>query len=107
MGYTDMICYDFDGVSATAVSKYIKESDDGDALLRLRNAVKNTVYTFNRSSAMNGLDQSSRIENITPVWIIAINAAIVVLAVLTVGCLFMYIQTGSTLRNAKKKEGEV
>jgi len=107
MGYTDMICYDFDGVSATAVSKYIKESDDGDAFLRLRNAVKNTVYTFNRSSAMNGLDQSSRIENITPVWIIAINAAIVVLAVLTVGCLFMYIQTGSTLRNAKKKEGEV
>lgn len=91
MGYTDMICFDFDKVSGVALVEYIQNSDDGDALLRLRDAVKNTVYTFNQSAAMNGLSQSSRVENITPWWIIALNVSNVVLAILLAGSMIMYL----------------
>ena len=105
MGYTDMICFDFDGVSGTAVLEYIEESNDGDVLLRMRDAVKNTVYVFNQSAAMNGLTTETRIETITPFWITTLNIVNIVLAVLTAGCVATYVWTGVVHPVKKRREG--
>ena len=50
MGYTDMICFDFDKVSGPVIVDYLNQTDDGIVLLRLRDMTKNTIYAFSHSA---------------------------------------------------------
>ena len=105
MGYTDMICFDFDAISGPAVLAYVQETDDGNVLLRLRDMVKNTVYTFNQSAAMNGLSVTSRVETITPFWITALDAATIILGLMTFACVATYLMNEfGILRKNKRQE---
>jgi beta-glucosidase len=92
MGGTAMICFDFDGVSGPALVDYINETDDGNALLQLRETVKNTIYVFSHSAAINGISQDSYVVSITPVWITALNVTIAILTLLTAVFLVLYVR---------------
>lgn len=100
MGYSDLICFDFDKVSGPALVDYINASDDGNALLRLRDMAKNTIYVFSHSAAINGLSSDTRIVSITPWWSIALKVLIVVFAITTAGLAVLYV-----ISEVKRKQG--
>lgn len=92
MGYTDMICFDFDKVSGPVIVDYLNQTDDGIVLLRLRDMTKNTIYAFSHSAAMNGLSEDSRIVSITPWWSITLKVLIAVFAIMTIAFIGLYVR---------------
>ena len=92
MGYTDMICFDFDKVPGPVIVDYLNQTDDGIVLLRLRDMTKNTIYAFSHSAAMNGLSEDSRIVSITPWWSITLKVLIAVFAIMTIAFIGLYVR---------------
>ena len=82
----------FDKVSGPALVDYINASDDGNALLRLRDMAKNTIYVFSHSAAMNGLSEDSRIVSITPWWSITLKVLMSVFAIMTIAFIGLYVR---------------
>lgn len=68
---------------------YLKENDDGNVVLRLREVAKNCIYAWSRSCGINGLSSSSEIVTITPTWEIAVRYIDIALVVLTVASYVM------------------
>ena len=81
-------------VERTIVADYVLE--------RLRDATRNTLYSYTLTSAVNGLSPDTRIIYMEPWWIGALNTAITVSAILTAGCAAMLVL--STFVFGKKKE---
>ena len=104
MGGTDMICFDFDGISAPAIIDYIKSTDDGNALLKLRGVVKNTVYTFTQSAAVNGLSASSHVVTVTPAWVNTLHTVQIVTAILLALSIVLYVTSALIGRKEKRNE---
>ena len=99
-----MFCIDFSGVSAEAIARQIRETDDGYLLGQLRRAAKNLLYHTLNSPAMNGYSSNTRIVTITPWWQPALRTITWVFAGLTaaglIGLTACYL-----LGAAKKRKG--
>ena len=78
------------------------EQGDGYILACLRNAVKNTVYTWLHTVSVNGLSSSSMIVSITPWWKTALNVMIGVFAVGTAASLAGFLVTSG--KKGRKKD---
>ena len=102
MGYNDSFCFDMGGASTAGIIEHITTYQDGYVLERLRDATRNTLYSYTLTSAVNGLSPDTRIIYMEPWWIGALNTAITVSAILTAGCAAMLVL--STFVFGKKKE---
>jgi hypothetical protein len=88
---TDLYCLDTGNASSRVLQTQIENTDDGYLYGVLRNAVKNNIYAWTRTCAVNGLDASTKIVEVMPEWQIATWAVLAGIAVLTLvfGCLFV------------------
>lgn len=102
MGYNDSFCFDMGGASTAGIIEHITTYQDGYVLERLRDATRNTLYSYTLTSAVNGLSPDTRIIYMEPWWIGALNTAITVSAILTADCAAMLVL--STFVFGKKKE---
>lgn len=100
---TDIFCIDSGHGSGAAVEKIIKENNDGNLLLALRQAVKDNHYGYVNSCAINGMSETAYVKIITPWWQTAAIAVNCVLALATFACLLLWILYKYQLFFAKKE----
>lgn len=99
---TDCYCFDNKNSAKNAVQGLIEENDDGNLLMILRNAAHDSLYVMANSAAMNGYDQNSTIEKITPWWVTAMYLLITALAVLDACSIIMLIRSKGQENNTNK-----
>jgi len=104
MAGTDVYCMDSKKASGPAIVKAIQENDDGTLLLALQRAVKANHYGYVNSCAINGQSENVIITELTPVWEIALIAAIAVAAAGTVVCFVLYAVSGKKHTGRKGEE---
>lgn len=75
---------------------------DAQMLQDLQNAMKYTVYAITHSSAIDGLNETSRIENVRTWYDNALLALQIVFVLLTIGSAVMYIRS---INKEKKAAG--
>lgn len=95
----DYTCWDNSNILA-AVKEAI-EGGDGEMLQALRLATKHNVYAASRSTAVNGLSNSSRVVTITPWWQILLIAMAAVFAVGSVVCVVCYVVFSTKKRSTR------
>lgn len=66
--------------------------NDPQIMTYLRNAAHDICYTVNHSVAMNGLSETSKLVNITPLWMKWMYTLDAVVAVLAVGCIYWMVR---------------
>jgi beta-glucosidase len=71
---------------------YIKENNDGDMVLRLREVVKNCIYAWSRSAGINGLSSDAAIVHVTPAWIYAVYGVDILLGLLFLFTVFIFVK---------------
>lgn len=93
MAGTDVYCLDSGNVCGSRIAERIREDDDGNLLLRLRESAKNTVYAFSRTCALNGLKSGDVIVQITPAWLIAVYVADGLVWAVTLAAIALFVAT--------------
>lgn len=66
--------------------------NDPQIMTYLRNAAHDICYTVSHSVAMNGLSETSKLVNITPLWMKWMYTLDAVVAVLAVGCIYWMVR---------------
>lgn len=79
-------------------------SKDAEMLQDLQNAMKYTVYAITHSSAIDGLNETSRIESVRTWYDNALLAVQIVFVLLTAGSVVMYVRSIKKEKNAVKIE---
>lgn len=66
--------------------------NDPQIMTYLRNAAHDICYTVSHSVAMNGLSETSKLVNITPLWMKWMYTLDAVVAVLAIGCIYWMVR---------------
>lgn len=98
MAGTDCYCIDFSGASSRAIAGQIRETDDGDLLGKLREAVHQYLYIVVNSNAMNGYSVDSKVVSVTPWWQPVMLGIIALFAALDILFIVLLVRMGKTNR---------
>ncbi|MDD3360660.1 MAG: glycoside hydrolase family 3 protein [Hespellia sp.] len=101
---TNVYCLDFSGASTAALSKQIKDYDDGYMLGLLRDTAHRYLYTIANSSIMNGYSADSVVVSVTPWWQPTMYGLIALFAILEI--LFLVFLIRGKKKEVIKVEGE-
>ena len=78
-------------ISIDNLENYVLTSNDGDAVLRLRERAKNMYYCWSHSGATNGLSPDATIVRVTPIWQTLTWVGVGVLSAMTLAAFVMFI----------------
>lgn len=67
------------------------KSSSGDVVLAMQESAHRVLYVYTRTSMMNGLTSDAVFEDFVAWWQIALNGIIIGIAVVTAGCLAVYV----------------
>lgn len=90
---TNTYCLDFSGASSAALTKIIKDNDDGYLLGKLRDAAHHYLYIIANSSVMNGYSTDSKVVSILPWWKPVMYSVIAVFALLDILCIVLLVRS--------------
>ena len=76
---TDLYCLDRGNISSRVLKARIENTDDGYLYGVLRETVKNNIYAWTRTCAVNGLDASTKVVEVTPEWQIVMWSVLAVI----------------------------